>query len=248
MAINNNPASRLFEIIEHAYTFDDNRHMREVWSTILLCEGTQDTSKILRGLSQIIGLLAECKKQLVQIDDLDYALYSEPLDQLAEVFLQVNLDENLGSFKRRLSAGTTTGLKFCADALAKSSLEDVVEEEFLTGLLAEVNELLEEVIRSDLPDQVKKLLLDSLEDIRAAIIDYRVMGVQALQNSLKHNVGSVLLARAEIENVSEKVDKEILSRFGRLLSKLEQVVYLGSRVKQLAEPVIKLLSLPSGDQ
>lgn len=247
MPINNNPASRLCEILDEAQAFANNEQMRSVWAGVLRCDSPGNTSQLFHRLSQVIGLIQECKEKIQQIDTTDHNLFLEPLVNLEQAFDKVNLEENRGQFLGRIEATTRTSLKYCAERLSVSSEEDAIDKDLLTELQSDVNDLLEKVLESNLPDEVKKVLIEILEDIRSAILEYRIIGVDALRRTLESNVGSLYFHKDEIEEVESEEGQEVISKFGEVIGRLQRLVSVGLKAKKLLPPILDFLALPGGD-
>ena len=246
MPINNNPASRLCEILDQIQLLPDSAEMRSIWSHLLRC-GPDDTANLLHRLSQVIELIQESKEKIQQIDSIDHDLYLGPLGNLEQAFYRVNLDEKLEQFKGRIDVATWTHLKYCADRLSSSSEEDTIGQDLLSELQSDVDDLLEKVLVSDLPDEVKKVLVEVLEDIRSAILEYRIIGVNALRRSLESNIGSLFFHKDEIVNVESQEGQEVSSKLGEVIGKLQRLVSVGLKAKKLVQPIFDLISHPGGD-
>ena len=116
----------------------------------------------------------------------------------------------------------------------------------LAELQADVNGLLEKVLISNLPSNLKDDLVSALEELRATILEYRIIGVEALNQVLKSNIGAVILNKDAIDNIEGKVGREIINEFGDVLGRLDRLVSFGIKAKQLIGPVLSFLALQSG--
>ena len=125
--------------------------------------------------------------------------------------------------------------------LLKEVVEEVVKEE-LEKLLKEVEILLEKVIKSKLPEEVIVFLIDNLENIRKAILTYRIRGATALKHVLEGSIGSIYFHHETIKGEHEgKQAKTIFQGFFGIIDNLNKVVEFALQTKKLAGPVVKLL-------
>ena len=106
--------------------------------------------------------------------------------------------------------------------------------------------MLEKLLESQLPEDLKEDLLEYLEDMRAAIIDYRLFGLERLKKSFDTNLGLILRRRDEMQEVGNSEGEGILSDFAKLISKLGGMVSVVNEFKELIAPIVKPM-LTSGD-
>jgi hypothetical protein len=77
------------------------------------------------------------------------------------------------------------GLAYCADAMSRlPEAEEVIERNILNDLLKDFEALTSEVLDSNINDELKAFLVRSIEDIRAAIHEYRLKGAAGLRQAL----------------------------------------------------------------
>ena len=101
--------------------------------------------------------------------------------------------------------------------------------------------MLEAVIAADIGDGLKSYLSESLQNIQRAIIEYKIRGVAGLQEALDISIGA---ARRHKEAFEKALDKKPVKKWGAFLARMDQVVSLALKIKQLAGPVIHFLESP----
>ncbi len=236
-----NPAGRLFKILSEAKARNDSLPSRLVWANILKIDPT-DISTILLNISELINLIHLTKNAIQKIDGINHEIYLKPFTKLEGAFASTNFEIGWSSFRGQLDDATMVALQFCSDTLSRQISENEISKEELDALLKEVNELLSMIIKSNLPEEIKSFLIDNLENIRRAIITYRIRGALSLKYVLESNIGSFYFHREQIDKVIKSGDgATIFPVFFRVVDKLNKLVSFAINTKKLASPMINLL-------
>ena len=191
--LSNNPAGRLYQILLEVQKQQNNGEpMQKVWARIFELDG-QDTEEVFRAYLELLKLLKSAREAVEQLPDVDPDLYLKPFEQLERAFTVSSVATNLQSFKQHLTEGTMTALRFCAYALSKVSNETEVSKEALRELREKVEALISEVLSSEFQYELRIFLIERLEEIRRAIIYYRVNGTKGLRRALETTIGASYL-------------------------------------------------------
>ncbi len=67
--------------------------------------------------------------------------------------------------------------------------EEAISEEELASIQLEVEKLINRILDSDFDDDLKTILIDGLDEIREAIVDYRLLGAEAIRKAVDRNFG-----------------------------------------------------------
>jgi hypothetical protein len=238
MVERDNPAGRLWHILNEAKQKGPDKKVRNVWAEIFDLNPEAD-SQILEKTSLLIGLLIEVKRSIENAKDLNQDLYLERLPRIEEAFLSVRLTDQWKAFDNRLDGTTMLSLKHCSDALSNRSSEAVIEEDELRELRSDVQALIDRILDdSELDPELRRILLDHLEIIRRAIINYKVHGSDGLQEAIKTATGAVYLNRELFE--AEK-DSDSVSLFWKIIVRIGTLTALVNDANQLAPGVTKLI-------
>lgn len=240
-AKSNNPAGRLFNILFEARRLNQATKAREAWAQLFDVEST-DTAAILQIVADLILLTADAKEAVEALDDVDHVIYLKPFARIEQVFATANLETNWKSVRDRLDEPTMVGLQFCADTLSRLHQEAVVEQEELDSLLALVDEAFREVMASSLSAELKKVIMQSLEEIRRAVRTYQIWGLDGLKRALATGVGGIFLNKDDFERNKKQSS---VKRFLSALGKLNQVVILALNTQDLLGPALQTLLPPS---
>jgi len=174
--LSNNPAGRLYQILsEVTKQRNENEPMQRVWARIFGLEES-NAEGIFRAYVELLRLLKTAREAVEQLPDIDPNLYVKPFEQLERAFTVRSITTNLRSFKQHLTEGTMTALQFCAHALGKVSDETEVPQATLRKLREQVEALISEVLSAELQYEIRVFLVERLEEIRRAIIYYRING------------------------------------------------------------------------
>ena len=116
-------------------------------------------------------------------------------------------------------------LEVCSDTLSKIYKEKEIDEKELKKLKDDIGKLYEKVYAStSLNEYLRTLILDQLELIRRAILEYRIRGVTGLRESLTTSLGEVHLNMPLFNQASRETEEvkgflKVLSVIHRLTQK-----------------------------
>jgi hypothetical protein len=239
MVKRDNPAGRLWHILNDAKTKKPNLRTREVWGQVFNIDKNA-TSQLLEKQGEIIHLLMDVKRDIEGIDGLNKDLYLKQLPSIENALASVRLSDKWEGFKNRLDDATMLSLAHCADKLSEHSNERVLNQDELQGLREEIEVLIDRVLDSTpLGPKLQEILLEHLEVMRRAIINYNLYGSDGLQEAVKTATGAVYLNRKvfEAEKDSETVDWywKIIVRVGTMTALVNDAAELAPGVTQLLD-------------
>jgi hypothetical protein len=233
-----NPAGRLWHILDEARKKGDGMKVREVWGQVFGID-MNSTSQILEKQGEMIRLLMDVKRSIENIDGLNQDLYLKQLPSIQGAFATVRQSDQWKSFKNRLDEATMLSLEHCADELSKHSNERVLGQDELQSLREDVEALIDRVLDGTTIDpKLREILLEHLEIIRRAIINYKLHGSDGLQEAIKTATGAVYLNRGIFE--AEK-DSEAVDWYWKIIVRIGTLTALVSDAHELAPGVAKLL-------
>jgi hypothetical protein len=232
MVKEDNPAGRLYAILNKAVGYADGDSTARVWSEVLGVEST-NTVEFLHKLQQLHELFAETRQRLEAISAINRALFLQHFPRIESALTVTNLTASWGHFKNHLDPATMTSLAFCAEELSNRTSEHLLDKDELASLQAEVDSLRETVLKSESLDKgLRDLIVEQLESIRRAILDYRIRGVVSLQKAYEAAAVEVVVNREDFQKA--KGTPEVIS-FGTIIVKLCQLVSLASAGQKIIE-------------
>lgn len=239
MEVKNNPAGRLYDILEAARRQNPKEPTRKAWAAVFHVE-SDDTGSLLQMLADLIGLVSETKSSIQRLDGVDHELHLKPFKKIEKLLSSINLEASWENWRNQIDETMLLGLQFSADQLSRISGFTEIPSEELDAIRAAVDELFNTVVDSDLPADLKSLLIRNLESIRLALVAYLVRGIDGIRDEIERSFGSILLYRQEIRQAKPE-EREVCSKFFKLVARLSQLVSLAYTSKELAAPAIKAL-------
>jgi len=247
MVKTDNPAGRLYDILNRAKNFPPNKKVIDVWTEVLNADSDSPEDQITC-LFKLRNLFDETIALLESIEGLNLDLYLQEIPDLKNM---VDFDSIFHQWSEKKNLITPTALKeiaFCAEELSRHHKDPAINKEELEDLVEDVQDLITDLRSSSLPDEVRLPILDQLEIIRRAIIQYELRGSKGLEEAFKNVAIFASYHKSELKSLQDSDQKEKKNRSGSLLNilnKLCQILQILPKVKELAASFIKLL--PGGE-
>lgn len=239
MEVKNNPAGRLYDILDSARRQNPKESARKAWAAVFQVE-PGDTGAILQMLADLISLMGEARTSIQRLEDVDQGLHLRPFAKIQSLLSTINLDATWEHWRNQIDETTLYGLQFSSDKLSRVSGSTQISSDELAEIRATVDELVATVADSRLPTELKALLLRNLEAIRLSLTAYVVRGIDGIRAEVERSLGSILLHQEAISQTAPE-DRKVCDRFFKLVGRLGQLVSLAYTTKELAAPAIKAL-------
>lgn len=250
MAEQTNPAKRLYDILDATIAaqsrLDSVEPSGRVWARLFNMGPKED---FFDALGRIFSIIDSYEQFVKRSGTMTIEKKTMHLNQLREV--------KMAFFKARSSSWSElsigfhgslmTSMQWAAEDMKHYWNEEVVSKEALGNLQSEVEKLVNRVIQTNLNDQLKQMLLDDLEAIRQAILEYRIHGADGLRQALARSEDSLLRNYEDLKRASESVEtRSVINEFLNILKNVDYLVSVGLKIKRLAGPVIERLMLNGG--
>ena len=249
-----NPAHRLLEIVSKARDFyiKDSQYNNPRakgwagWANVFeIGDSTDDFTReqqleIISRIEQSKKLTKEVENILLKVEDVDHKKLSRPFPNLEILFVSPYQLSNFFHVYYKLNDREITDLEYCVDAVAKVHKEKAIDENELKILLVDVQSLYEQVFNLDIDKTLKRILLDMLKIMENAIHEYRIRGIDRLQEAIEQLIGIYVFNKENIE----KSDVEQVSKFKNLFVKFINIYSFAADTVQLlgtGEVITKLL-------
>jgi hypothetical protein len=239
-----NAAARLYVILSEARSSPEGS-VRDRWKAVLGDKHMNDAELVI-GMVAVHTLFDEVEDGLRgAVPNLNENLYIGPLSKLRQAVYFGNLDTNWSSYLAKLGDADMRALAFAADRLSEPPPEPTLDADSLAEILRAVNDLYDEVLRSDTPRPLRRLLLEQLAEIQRAVHLYRVQGVAPIRAALAKTLG-VIYANEDV--IKKDADKGEVKSFGAVLKRVDEVISLATKAKPLLGPAVEFIRplLPGG--
>ena len=185
----------------------------------MLSVETGDRALLFKHLSRIYQLPSITEAAVRAFpNELEPDIYLEWLQPVSSAFSVMNLEAPWSSVKQHLNATKLKSLRFCSDRLSKLAPEPTVNMEQVDKLLTLVREVIDSVRDANhLPDHSRMFLMRHLDDVEAALIDYRFLGMRPLQRAFESTLGGVMLQQEVFESTKDDpAGRKAWDVFGRV--------------------------------
>jgi hypothetical protein len=235
----NNPAGRLYAILAEAKQTQDNVQLKTMWAK-MFDVAPDDTAGLLAFFVQVMGLVAQTRRAIESLTDVDKDAYLRPIVQIERAFTRANFETHCAEFKGIINDSVMVALDFCSDKLSRVAAEEMIDATVLRELLSDVQDMIEEILGSTMDASLKAVILDHLEAIRRAILQYKISGAEGIKRAMDSGVGSLLRHADELKKSDNKSKVE---RLTKLLAKIDGYVTFGVGAKKLFGHAMELLQL-----
>jgi len=212
---------------------------RQVWSKVFDVNAA-DTPACLSVLIQVLGLVTDTRRSIESLENIDKEVYLQPIKNIEDSLTITHLDAAWVNCKRHITEATIVGLAFCADTLSRVAPEEVLDNGVLNELKHEVEAMSDYVEKSEIKSTLKAVILDHLESIRRAVVEYKARGTQGLREALDSGIGSLIRHRDELRKTE---NQDVMKRLRELFGKIEDCVGVAAGALKLFNRVTDLLQL-----
>lgn len=234
-----NPAGALLEYMTAALQKKDCS-MLAMWAHVLDCE-THQSAKILIGLDHMLRLCDEAEEAAIACAPGKPDKFIKPLSKIKALISSHDLNAAWSLYKGQLDSATMTALEFCDHILQLEYLKTYpAKSDQVHSLLEDLDDLLNQCLDSEMSAELKALFAKNLEELRHALIQYRIGGEQGLKDALDQVAGSILRHNGEIKSEFESAE-EFLDKSLGIMGKIEQVVASAQNLAAIASPVTNCL-------
>lgn len=242
MEVKNNPAGRLYDLLQMAQKQSPKEPSRNAWAKVFDVN-PQDTVLILQMMADLINLVIETKTSIKRLNDVDHEIYLKPFTKIERFLSQVSLDNPWEHWQRQIDETTLYGLQFAADKLSRINGSTTISEEDIDSIRNELEQFVNSVLKSDLPQGLKALFFRNLESIRHALLVYRIRGVDGLEDELERAIGSLMLNREKIPPVGDKSQlRSFWERFFVFIDRINKAVTFTRGANEITSSSVQIIS------
>ncbi|HVF90410.1 MAG TPA: hypothetical protein VNH22_10105 [Blastocatellia bacterium] len=249
-----NPVARLFNILQSFKGLGGGGHTKQQVGKVFGLANTSmplekiDTVAIVVKVLNVVKLAEEAEDCLHKIEGLNKGLYLRAFPQIRQTLnlMLGSMDTAWDTCHQSLKNIEFTALEFAADQLSKHPLEQLIDDEELKTVQAEIDSVYDSVSKSELNKELKHLILDQLELIRRALHEYKLRGAKRLREAFAESLGNLFL---EGPLLKESKDEPEVNLFWKVYAKFGSLVSFANKAAPYVELVGKILPmLGSGQQ
>lgn len=242
MIVSLNPAGRLHAILLDALRQPETDSVETIWRKVFgLPDGRSDL--VLVALSRLVELTHEIEREVRMLEGEGADYYLKSMQRVRDILAHPHLGQQWKQLKPRLDKDITTRLELCSYLLSKGRESKPIPKETLESLQSQVQELQESIAESNISLDLKVVLLRMLDEIRNAILTYRIVGADGLRDALTNSFGTLSFYWSPIK--SEASESQV-QKLGSLIRDLNAAVSLALNVPRLTEGASKVLELLQG--
>jgi hypothetical protein len=232
-----NPAERLHSLLLTTRKTPDERSAAEVLCGILGVKSIEDPL-FCRQYWQLFRLVDEVEAQLMTVQGLDQNRFLSWVRPVRTLLSPAHFHRSWKEIKPYASEVVLQALDFAAYELSRVPQLEEVPTDQLQNLQTETEQLIEDLLNADLDQVVKSILIQQADNIRLAILAYRLRGPIALREALEQSIGtSVLNGRI----LSSHSASGMVERVRRIIRTVVVICQTAAQVKELAGPLWDLL-------
>jgi len=193
-------------------------------------------------LSDALELVISCQRLVERTRSINQVMHLRQLNRVRDAIFRAS-SQNWGEFRANFSEDFMMSLRWAAQDMSTHWHEQTIQMDELISIHKSVEELSERIIASSLDPSLKAVLLDGLEAMRRAILDYRIAGADGIRQAVDSNIGAVVRHFQDIMEVPDDEDKDLVNEFLGLINAMNKKVTVALKLKELGEGAINLLSI-----
>ena len=226
-----NPAARLLSILTAGKNIATNEPCRKAWFGLLDTQ-KNDHALLMSRLGKLMSLPQEIIDQTKQLFPNQRPTWDHWSRQVNAGFASQNLNGHWDSFINHIDDHTLTYLAMSADLLESKSSIGSLDLDSLVDLRTNINELLDIVLASETPNDIKKYVVHHLRKILTAIEEYKITGALPILDAVESTIGHAYL---DSGYRSFLTSSDVGARILETLAATANVVTVAVGIPQLAQ-------------
>lgn len=189
-----NAARRLCNMFNIAFKEDDGN--KYIYIVLGLALGIIDPENNKHLITEVFVMLSEVDKELKKLQKVNnIEIYIKGIQEIQYYLVTANIYQGTwNQLKPNIeNRNFILVLESCANFIALEKPNIALSETQLTEYLKQCEALLEELIISELSDDIKTYLVERLEEVCTAIRNYKIGGSKRLKIVIESNIGAIVL-------------------------------------------------------
>ncbi|PNQ80774.1 hypothetical protein [Paenibacillus sp. F4] len=205
-----------------------------------------DRASILNNYAELFKMCTIGINEIEQLNPKRLQKYkdtlSDVLDGLSKIYFNANpnaRNNGMDKFNDHFSNNLMLSLEHCADYLSENSNGAVIEDGKIVDLLKEINELEQFIISSKLHNELEKIIIYQLNNLRESLLKYKLYGSQGIIDSVATTLGKLILNQEKFE---VNKDKGTIERIFGVIVKINSIFTFKNNSTKLVGDIIKKLT------
>ncbi len=225
----------------HTFGPSDTRTIQHILATLFGFDQT-DKIRVVQVYGALLNLLSEVDDDIKRLYGENASLYRGPLVKISQGLSRAKIEDEWSVLWPFLDEAAMSGLALAAQNLKEVNLETQISEEELQKLLKQIDELTESVYQSSIGTELRNIFLRGLEELRRAVIDYKISGSINIERAAQGTFGAIVLSADKVRTAEEKEKvKDVLAIMNIALN----LVNVGRHVYNLVAAATGLPQLPA---
>ncbi|EHL5833717.1 hypothetical protein KEB97_004259 [Salmonella enterica] len=231
-----NPAMRLFDILEKGKSHQATASCREVWKTLLQAQELPDHQFLSR-----LARVMELPERIVQVREDHFPALRNKSNywrgKIETAFTSQSLNGRWDTFKNHIDERTLSELSLLSDIFETRGTHAGVAAEEIVSLLTRITELRTEIRNAELSFTMKTMLLRQLFQIQEALESYSISGVEPVMDAVQSTLGLAVLHPDYRSEISRGTNSKFGEKISDLLSDVANVVTVAGALPALTVAV-----------
>lgn len=234
-----NPAARLLAILEAGKLISVNERCGTAWSQLL--DAAEGSGLLISRIGKLMDLpeqvISAMKERNFQKKSNYWAHWSY---QVNLAFSSQNLQSGWNTFISCIDDNTINGLGLTSELLKLQGNTNLIPKESLESFKKELEDILESVIVSDQPTEVKNYLVRQIRRLIVSIDEYRLTGALPILEHIEAAAGHTLFDPQYKNFIKED---SLGKRFVEVLSVISNVVTVATGLPSISSNISSFTAL-----
>jgi hypothetical protein len=192
-----NPARRLHVLLEGTSIGAQHQQFRQYLAG-RLGGNAGDDLEMLRKILGLYDLVSLTERRLALMQHPKRHIFASCISPIVATLQGMQLASPAMQISQQLSAGPLPILELAADALDQELPEFLIEQSEIDELFKAAEALQESFDSSGLPTELRRVLVESMDRIKAALKSYAFTGIEGIDQAMKEAYGTVFVEHAVV--------------------------------------------------
>jgi hypothetical protein len=246
---NDNIAGRLYNFI-YKLINSDKEFVQEAFCEVFsLSKGDSDAFNTC--YANLFSMCIEAKKQICCIPSKNTAKYINIMNDVITGISKMVIDpshfslssvDEMEDLRTYFDKVRMQSLSHCADFLSDHTKEasNDIDDKMINDLIEDISDLTNYVLNCKLDEDLEKMLIIQLNNLRDSLLSYKYYGREGILNSVTTTVGTLILNK---DKAKDDHSKEVIAKVFGILSRVNTIFSFAGNVMLMSGVINKLIGL-----